>query len=88
MRGDAALAQVHPQPPDDVFDVALALAQVRILDGVEQLLDLVERAMYRPLRVDVFLPDEERRAAEQHRVVEDQELRFEQRREIRRRAVG
>ena len=58
-----ALAQVHPQPADQIGDVALALAQVRIGDLVEDRAELVEHLLHRPLGVDALLADDARRRA-------------------------
>ena len=61
-RGAALLvAQVHAQPAGDVVQVALALAQVRIVDVVEDRGHLVERALHRPLGVDALLADDRSR---------------------------
>jgi len=48
-------AQVHPQPPCHVVQIALALVKVGILDVVEDGGNLVERALDRPFRVDALL---------------------------------
>ena len=45
-----AVAQVHPQPADQVGDVALPLAQVRIGDVVEDRAELVRTPAGRPTR--------------------------------------
>ena len=46
----AAAAQVHAQAPDDVADVSLALAQVRVFGPIEQRRDFAERAFAAPTR--------------------------------------
>ena len=51
------------QPADEVGDVALALAQVRIGDLVEHGAELVEHLLHRPLGVDALLADDRRRRA-------------------------
>ena len=48
-------AQVHAQAAGHVVQVALALAQVRILDVVEDDGELVEGALHRPLGVDALV---------------------------------
>ena len=53
-----ALPQVHLQPADEIGDVALALAQIRIGDLVEHRAELVEDLLDRPLGVDALLADE------------------------------
>ena len=58
-----ALPQVHPQPADEIGDVALALAQVRIGDLVEHGAELVEHLLHRPLGVDALLAHDARRRA-------------------------
>ena len=74
----AAAAQVHAQAPDDVADVAFALAQVRVFGPIEQRGDFAERAFQRRRGVELLGADDLRRAIDQHRVVEHQELRVEQ----------
>ena len=76
-RAPLLAAQVHAQAPRHVVEVALALVQVRILDVVEHRGDLVERALHGPLRVDTLGGDQIRGAADQHRIVEHQQLRVE-----------
>jgi hypothetical protein len=76
-------AQIHPQPPGHIVEVAFALAQVGILDVIEYRGDLVEGALHGPLGVDPLAGDEIRRAADQHGVVEHQQLRIEDGRELR-----
>ena len=58
-----ALAQVHAQPADEIGDVALPLAQVRVGDLVEDRAELVEHLLHRPLGVDALLADDRRRRA-------------------------
>ena len=53
-----ALPQVHPQPADEVGDVALPLAQVRVGDLVEDGAELVEDLLDGPLGVDALLADD------------------------------
>ena len=76
-------AHVHAQPAGDVVQVALALVQVRILDVVEDRGQLVERALHRPFGVHALRLDDRGRAAEQHRIVEHQDLRVEDGGEVR-----
>ena len=78
-RRRGALAQVHPQPADEVGDVALALAQVGIGDLVEDGAEFLEHLLDRPLRVHALLADDRRRPRHEHRVVEHQQLRVEER---------
>ena len=47
---------VRVKPPDDIGDVPLALAEIRIVDLVEERRHLVERALQRGLGVEPFLP--------------------------------
>ena len=58
-----ALAQVHPQPADQVGDVALSLAEVGVGDLVEDRAELLEHLLQRPLGVDALLADQRRRRA-------------------------
>ncbi len=78
-RPGAAVPQVHAHPAGDVGDVALALAQVRILDGGEHRAQFLVGAMHRPGGVDAVGFDQRARPAEEHRVVEHEQLRVEQR---------
>ena len=80
--------QVHAQPPGDVVQVALSLVQVGIVDVVEDGRQLVERALHRPLRVDPLIADDDRGAADEHRIVEHQELGVEDRRQVRALELG
>ena len=77
-----AVPQVHAQAAGDVGDVVLALAQVRILHRREELVELLVGAMHRPRGVDALGADDLLGAADQHRVVEHQDLRVEQRRQL------
>ena len=70
--------QVHAQPADDVGDVALSLAQVGVLDAVEECRDLLERPLQRRLRIQPFLAHDRRRPLDEHGVVQHQELGVEQ----------
>jgi hypothetical protein len=79
---DGALPEVHEEAPHDVFDVPLPLPQVRVLDRIEQLLDFLERTMDGPLGIDAFVADQGQRAPQQHRIVENEQLCFEQWREL------
>ena len=77
-----SVAQVHADAAGDIGDVAAPIAQVRVVDVVEQRRDLVERPLHRPLRVHLLLADQRPRAADEQRVVEHQQLRVEQRRQL------
>ena len=70
--------QVHAQPADDVGDVALSLAQVGVLDAVEERRDLLERPLQRRLRIQPFLAHDRRRPIDEHGIVQHQELGVEQ----------
>src|SRR5262249_8554649 len=61
----------------------LALPQVRIGDVVEYRPELLERPLDRPFGVDPLLADERGGAAHEHRVLEDEQLRVEDRGELR-----
>ena len=74
--------QVHAKPADDVREVALSLAQVRILDAVEDRAEVIEHLLQRPLRVDALLADDRCRPRQEHRIVDHQPLRFEQRPQV------
>ena len=74
----AGLAQVHRQAADHVGDIALAFAQVRVVRLVEKRRDVLERALQRRLGVQPFVADRVRRASDEHRIVEHQELGVEE----------
>ena len=76
--GSPSAAQVHAQAADDVGDVPLALAQVGIVDLVEERRHFVERALQRRLGVQPLVADDRGGAIDQHRIVEHQQLRVEQ----------
>ena len=76
--GIAGLPQIHRQAADDVRDVALALAQVGVLRLVEECGNVLERALERGFGVQPFAADRVRRAPDQHRVVEHQQLCIEE----------
>ena len=77
-----ALPQVHLHASDEVRDVAFPLPQVRIGDIVEDRAELVEDLLHGPLGVDALAADDLRGARDEHRVVEHEELRVEERREL------
>ena len=85
---DDALAQVHLQAADEIGDVALALAQVRVGDLVEDRAELVEHLLHRPLGVDALVADELGGPRHEHRIVEHQQLRVEERRQLAAAAPG
>ncbi len=58
-------------------DVAAALAEVVLLDGVEDGLDLLDGAAQRPLGVDLLLADAPPRRIDQVLVVEDELVRLD-----------
>ena len=74
----AIRAQVHAEPADDVGDVSLPLAEVRVISLIEERRDLIQRAAQRRFGVEAFHPDDRRGAIDQHRIVEHQQLRVEQ----------
>ena len=76
------LAQVHLEPADQVGDVAAPLPQVRIGHLVEHRAELVEHLLHRPLRVDALLAHDLDGSRDDHRVVEHQQLRVEQRGDV------
>jgi hypothetical protein len=80
--GGHAVPQVHAQPPHQIGDVAFPLAQVGIGDLVEHRAELLEHLLERPFGIDLLLADERRGAREQHRIVEHQHLRVEERRQL------
>ena len=75
-------AQVHAQAAGDIVQIAFALVQVGVLDVVEHRGNLVEGALHGPLGVDALGGDQVGRAADQHRIVEHEELRIEDGREV------
>ena len=87
-RAVAGAAQVHPHAAGDVGDVAVAFAQVRILDRSEHLAQLLVGPVHRPRRVDPLGLDQFAGPAEEHRVVEDEQLGVEERRQVVAGAVG
>ena len=76
------VAQIHAQAAGDVVQVALTLVQVRIVDVVEDRGGFVERALHRPLRVDPLVTNDGGSPSHQNRIVEHQQLRVEDGREI------
>ena len=74
-----AVAQVHAQAAGDVGNVVLSLAQVRVLHGRELFVETLVGAMHCPGRVDAFGADDLLGLADQHLVVEHQDLRVEER---------
>ena len=83
-----ALPQIHAQASDEIGDVAFALAQIGIGDLVEDGAELVEDLLHRPLGVHELLANERLSARHEHRIVEHQQLRVEQRRRVRARAAA
>ena len=77
------VAQVHAQPAGDVVQIALALVQVRIVNLVEHRGHFVERPLDGPFGVDALFHHDRGGAADEHRIVEHQDLRVEDRREVR-----
>ena len=74
--------QVAAEPPDDVGDVAAALAQVFVAHLREDGAELVERPVQRPFRVHVLRLDDAPGARHEQLVVQHQQLRLEQAGEI------
>ena len=70
------------QTPGDVMQVALALVQVRIVNVVEDRGGFVERTLHCPFRVDPLVAHDRGRASHENRIVEHQQLRVEDGREI------
>ena len=81
-RPAGAVPQVQAQPPGDVGDVVLTLAQVLVLDAREDRAELFVGAMHRPRGVHLLLAHDLFGASDQRRVVEHQDLRVEDRREL------
>ena len=81
--GGDAVTKIHGEPADEIGDVALALAEVRIRDLVEFGAELVEQLLDGPLGVHPLVSDEGLGAGHEHRIVEHQQLRIEERREVR-----
>ncbi len=83
----AAARQVHPQAADHVRHVALPLAEVGVLDAVEDAGEAFECLLDGPLGVHVLPADQVARPGDEHRVVQHQELGVEQRRQLARRRL-
>src|SRR5437773_2309293 len=81
-RASLFAAQVQAQPSGHIMQIALALVQVGILDVVEHRGNLVEGALHGPLGVDALGGDQVRRAADEHWIVQHEELRIEDGREV------
>ena len=77
------LPQIHPQASHEIRDVALSLAQIGIGDFVEDVAELVEDLLHGPLGVHELFANERLSARHEHRIVEHQQLRVEQRGEVR-----
>ena len=87
-RAVAGPPQVHPHPAGDVGDVAVALAQIGVFDRGEHRAQLLVGAVHRPGGVDALGLDQLAGPAEEHRVVEDEQLRVEQRGQVVAGAAG
>ena len=74
------------QPADEIGHVALALAQIRVGHFVEHGAELVEDLLDRPLGVDPLFAHQFGRARHEHRIVEHQQLRVEERGQLAARA--
>ena len=70
--------EVAAQPVDDIGDVPLALAKIRIVAAIEEGRDLGERALKCRLRVEAVARDDLGGALDQHPVVEHQQLCVEE----------
>ena len=81
-RGGHILPEIHLQPAHHVGHVPLALAQVRVSDLVKDDAELVEYLLNRPLGIQKILAHEGLGSRHEHRVVEHQQLRIEQRRKL------
>ena len=66
------LPKIHFQPSDQVRDVALAFAQVRVGHFVEHDAELIEHLLDCPFSIHLLIADERLRSCDQHRVVEHQ----------------
>jgi hypothetical protein len=75
-------SHVHPEPAGDVVQVALPFVQVRVLDVIKDRAQLVERPLNGPLGIDALNVNDLRCPADQERVIEDQELRIEDGRQL------
>jgi hypothetical protein len=73
------LPQVHPEPSHQVGDVSLPLAQVRVGDLVEHQAEVVEDLLDGPLGVHALVAHQRLGARYEHRIIEHQDLRVEQR---------
>ena len=76
-RGIADADQVAQQALADERDVALAIAEVRILDAIEHGLDLIQRLAHRPLGGRVVVADQPARALDQVDVGQHQAVGLE-----------
>ena len=77
-----ARREIHAKAADHVGEIALALAQVRIFDAVEDRAEVIEHLLQRPFCVHALLADNRRGSRHQHRVVDHEPLRLEQRAQI------
>ena len=82
-RSRHVLAEVHLQAADQIGDVAFALAQIRIGDLVEYAAEILEHLLDRPLGVDALRAHDLGGARNEQGIVEHQELRVEERRQLR-----
>ena len=76
------LSQVHPETAHQIGHIALSLAQIGIGDLVEDGAEPVEYLLNRPFRVDVLFTHDVSGMRHQHRIVQHQQLRVEQRRQF------
>ena len=73
----ARRAEVAPQPSTDIGQVAHAFAEPRIPFATKQIVQFLDRPLEGPVRVDAVRSHEIVRTAQEHRVVEHQQLRGE-----------
>ena len=77
------LSQVHLQAANEIGDVALSFAQVRVGNLIENGAELVEHLLDRPLGIHQRVAHQRFGPRHEHRVVEHQQLRVEQRGQFR-----
>jgi hypothetical protein len=71
------VTEVHTQTAGDVIQIAFPFVQIRIVDAIEHGGRFIERPLHGPFGVDSFVPNHCRRATNENRVVEHQQLGIE-----------
>ena len=76
--GFSGRAEVAAEARDDVGDVTLALAEIRIVAAVEERRNLLQGLLQRRLRVHALARNDLRGAIDEHPVIQHEELGVEQ----------